>query len=728
MIDRNDILVEKIYLDGFRNCKIRLKGKYKKNCKINIKIDNIDYPLNENIILDKQYVVNKIKNTKNNNFDLYINLPKKSKNVEIYIGKEKIYKKNISFSHRIISKLLGSFQRVISIIKRVPKITIKTLKLMWTRHHFIIPPRMFKQYFNSLKNNLSNKNIDELFYNPLIDNDYRNWLDEQNFKTNTKEFEYQPLISLIIPVYNVSKPLLEECLESILNQSYKNFEICIADDNSTNKETIETLKQYEKKYSQIKVVYRKKNGHISEASNSALKIAKGNFIGLIDNDDVLAKDALYYIVEELNKNKELDMIYTDEDKLDFEGHRCFPHFKSDFALDTLLSSNYICHFTVLRKSLIEELGGFRSEYNGAQDYDLFLRVIDKTRKISHIPKVLYHWRMTKGSTSTSGDAKNYAYEAGKRALEDYFSRNNIQAKVHLIGQPQMYRIEYLYKKEPSISIIIPTKDKSTVLETCLKSIFEKTNYKNYEVIVIDNNSQEEQTFTLLKNYEKTYNNFQYFTYNCEFNYSYLNNEAVKKAKGDYIVLLNNDTEVISENWLHDMVGYASQEHIGCVGAKLLYPNRTIQHAGVVIGVGGIAMHANVSTGENQYGYFGRLVSVYDWSCVTAACLMIKKEKYLNIDGLDEKLKVAYNDVDLNLKLIEKGYYNVVLPSVKLFHYESLSRGNDMREDQIKRFKYETDYMCNKWKEKLLKDKYYNDNLSYNYAFRLDKASEKNDKN
>ena len=568
---------------------------------------------------------------------------------------------------------------------------------------------------------LGSKNIDELFYNPLVDSDYRSWLSEQDENVSYEELKYRPLISLIIPVYNVSIDLLIECLNSILNQSYDNFEICIADDCSTNKETLDVLKKYQEKYDNIKVVYRKKNGHISEASNSAIKLASGDFIGLVDNDDVLHKDALYYVVKELNRDKTLDMIYTDEDKLDFDGNRCFPHFKSDFAIDTFLSSNYICHFTVLRKSIVDKLKGFRSEYNGAQDYDLFLRVIDETRKICHIPKVLYHWRMTKGSTSSSGGNKNYAYEAGKRALENYFERNKINACVHFVGEPQMYRVEYLYDEEPSISIIIPTKDKAEVLDTCLKSIYENTNYSNYEIIVIDNNSIEEKTFDLLDRYKKNQDNFRYFTYKCEFNYSYLNNEAVKKANGDYIVLLNNDTEVISENWLHDMVGYASQEHIGCVGAKLLYPNRTIQHAGVVIGVGGIAMHANVSTGEEQYGYFGRLVSVYNWSCVTAACLMVKKDKYWEVDGLDEKLKVAYNDVDFNLKLLDKSYLNVVLPDVKLFHYESLSRGNDMSEMQIKRFKSETDYMCDKWNFNLLNDRYYNDNLSYGYAFRLDRG-------
>lgn len=723
MLSNKEVKIEKIYIDGFFNSRVRIEGKYLKETNLSLKIDNIAIPLTENIILDKKYVTDKINKITKKNINLYAKIPNKAKKMELFINDKKIIEKNISLFNRFLSKIKIIIIRMLKIIKRIPKIITKTIKLMWTRHKFLIPPRMIKQYIHSFKNNISNKNIDEIFYNPLIDEDYRNWLEEQKEEIEYKKFKYNPLISIIIPVYNVEKELLKECLDSILNQSYKNFEICIADDHSTNEETIETLKEYEKKYKEIKVVYRTKNGHISEASNSALNIATGEFIGLVDNDDILNKDALYYVVKELNENKTLDIIYSDEDKIDFNGKRCFPHFKSDFALDTFLSSNYICHFTVLRKNLIDNLKGFRSEYNGAQDYDLFLRAIEKTNKIHHIPKILYHWRMTKGSTSSNGSNKNYAYEAGKNALIDYFKRNKINAKVHLIGNPQMYKIEYLYEKEPSISIIIPTKDKSETLDNCLKSIYNKTEYNNYEVIVINNNSIEEKTFTLLKKYKKEHKNFKYYDYNCEFNYSYLNNEAVKKSKSDYIVLLNNDTEIISETWLHEMVGYAMQKHVGCVGAKLLYPNRTIQHSGVVIGVGGIAMHANVATGENEYGYFGRLVSVYNWSCVTAACLMIKKDKFLEVNGLDENLKVAYNDVDLNLKLLKKEYLNVVIPQVKLYHHESLSRGNDMREDQIIRFKNETDYMCEKWGDNLLKDKCYNDNLSYEYAFRLDKKKD-----
>ena len=721
--NQKEVIIEDVYLDGVRHCKVRIRGTYLRRCNLNLKIDGANYPLVENIVLDKKYVVKRIQHLKDDVIDLYVVLPKRAHKIGLYIDQKKILEKNVTLFARIWFKISCLVKKTFKVIGRLPKIIIKTLKLMWTRHHFLVPPRMMKQYITSFKNNISNKNIDELFYNPLVDYDYQKWLEENKEDVILEKFSYQPFISIIIPTYNVSRKLLSECLDSILNQSYQNFEICIADDCSSNKETIDTLKEYAKRHKNIRVVYRKKNGHISEATNSAIEIAKGEFIGLVDNYDVLDENALYYMVKELNKNRDLDLIYSDEDKLGFDGKRCFPHFKPDFSIDTLLSSNYICHFTVIRKSVMDDIGGFRSEYNGAQDYDLFLRVVEKTNKIGHISKVLYHWRMTEGSTSSAGEHKNYAYIAGKNALDDYFKRNHIPAKVHLIGQPQMYRVEYLYDKEPFVSIIIPTKDKAKILDTCLQSIYNKTNYKNYEVIVIDNNSCEEETFSLLKSYQEEHDNFKYFTYQCSFNYSYLNNEAVKKACGDYVVLLNNDTEVISGNWLHDMVGYAMQEHIGCVGVKLLYPNRTVQHAGVVIGVGGIAMHANVSTGEDNFGYFGRLVSVYDWSCVTAACFMIKKSKYLEVNGLDENLKVAYNDVDFCLKLLDANYHHVVLPNVKLFHYESLSRGNDMREDQIKRFKEETDYMCDKWKNKLLRDKYYNDNFSYRYAFRLDRKGD-----
>lgn len=716
MFKNDDVLIDKIIIDGKKELNLIFEGKYFKKYKFKVLIDGNKVDISSLDYLDIRHVYDRILNQQQNTFSYFVVIPKNSKNIEIYYNNILVFTKKLDKSFNRKLKMQKFFSR----LKRLPKILFKTLKLMWQRHHFLVPPRLLKQYINSFKNNMSAKNVDELLYNPLVDNDYRKWLEDNNEENKIKKFRYKPKFSIIIPTYNVSNKLLSECLDSVLNQSYTNFEICIADDNSTLKETKDTLKKYEKN-GKIKITYRKKNGHISEASNSALKLATGDYIALLDDDDVLDKNALYYMVEKLNEDKNLDLIYSDEDKLDFEGKRCFPHFKPDFSLDTFLSSNYFCHFTIIRKSIIDEIKGFRSEYNGAQDYDLFLRVVEKTKKIGHVSKILYHWRMTKGSTSSSGDNKNYAYIAGMNALEDYFKRNNIKVEIKLIGNPQMYQVHYLYEKEPKISIIIPTKDKSHILDKCLKSIIEKTNYENYEIIVIDNNSSEKKTFELLENYKKKHTNFEYYRLECEFNYSYINNYAVNKSNGEYVVLLNNDTEVISSDWLKDMVGFAMQSHVGCVGAKLLYPNKTVQHCGVVTGVGGVAMHANVSTGDENYGYFGRLVSVYDWSCVTAACLMVKKEKYNLVNGLDEKLKVAYNDVDLNLKLLDKGYYNVVLPHVKLFHYESLSRGNDMSDSQIQRFTKEINYMCDKWGKKLLNDSFYNTNLSHTYAFRLDKG-------
>lgn len=717
MFKNSYLIVDKSYIDGINCPKLRIEGKKLKKCNFKVLIDNKQYELHVFNVLDKEYVYNRILKENQDKFNYVVNIPKSSKKLELYCNDELIITRNINYFGRIINRILVLTKNFVYRFVRLPKIIYKTLKLMWQRHHFIVPPRLIKQYIQSFSNNIGGKNIDELLYNPLVDSDYQKWLKEQEIQIVYKKFKYNPLISVIIPTYNVSKDLLCECLDSILNQSYSNFEICIADDHSTNQETLDTLKQYEQN-DKVKVVYRVENGHISEASNSALEIATGEYIALVDNDDVLDKDALYHMVDKLNQHK-YDLIYSDEDKLNFNGKRCFPHFKPDYSVDTFLSSNYFCHFTMIKKSIVDELKGFRNEYNGAQDYDLFLRVIDKTNNIGHVSRILYHWRMTEGSTSSKGDNKNYAYIAGKKALEDYLKRNNIKARIHMLGNPQMYRIEYVLDQEPKISIIIPTKDKSDVLKTCIDSIYNKTNYKNYEIIVIDNNSNEDNTFKLLKEYEKK-DNFNSYRLECPFNYSYINNYAVSKSTGEYIVLLNNDTEIISPNWLKEMVGYASQKHVGCVGAKLLYPNRTVQHCGVVTGVGGIAMHANVSTGDDNYGYFGRLVSVYDWSCVTAACLMIKKEKFESIGQLDEDLKVAYNDVDLCLKCIDKGLYNVVLPHVKLFHYESLTRGDDMSPSQKERFTKEINYMCDKWKDKLINDSFYNINLSHTYAFRLDK--------
>lgn len=706
------------------HCKI-----FKKN-HLKLVVDGVEISLLDNEEVGMNYVNKILESNDYIDYKYQALIPKHSKKLSLYeVGdhhEELILTRNVGLFIRVVNRILYGILTIFRKLARVPRTLVKVVQLMWKRHHFLVPPRLWKQYFKSFFGNISDNNIYEHFSDPLEQNRYLEWLYNQGEIDGGKEnFSYKPLISIVVPVYNVDAIILEECIESVLNQSYDNFELCLADDCSSKQETLDCLKKYEKKDKRIKVVYREKNGHISEATNSAIAISHGEFIGLLDNDDLLSSNALYEVVKVLNCDKSLDMIYSDEDKIALNGKRYFPHFKPDFSPDTLLSSNYICHFTVLRKSIVLEIGGFRSEYNGSQDYDLFLRFTEKTDRIYHIPKILYHWRMIEGSTSSDASSKNYAYYAGKRALEDTLKRRKVKGEVHLIGTPQMYEIEYLYSREPKISIIIPTKDKADILKRCLESIYKKTNYQNYEVIVIDNNSHEKSTFRLLEQYKKDYNNFSYYTYQCEFNYSYLNNEAVKRAKGEYVVLLNNDTEVITPDWLHKMVGHASQKHIGCVGVKLLYPTNTVQHCGVVIGCAGVAAHAFVGTGDDNFGYFGRLVSTYNYSAVTAACLMVKKSKYNEVKGLDESLKVAYNDVDFNIKLLEKGYYNVVLPSVKLYHYESISRGYDLNDKNKQRFINEVKYISNKWGKVLLKDRFYNVNLSTYYPFYLDRK-EKND--
>ena len=598
-------------------------------------------------------------------------------------------------------KLFSKFGKLFYLIK-------KSFYFAWHRHHFLIPPKALIKYIKSffvvLKRGNSTSN---LFINQ---NEYIKWFEKNSNEIDHKSFDYNPLISFIVPTYNVSSSLLSECLDSLLNQTYENFEICIADDNSTLEETILTLKKYENN-SKIKVIYRKENGMISKASNSAISMASGEFIVLVDNDDVVEKDALYYFVEQLNINKNLDLIYSDEDKIDYKGRYMEPHFKPDYSPDTFMCVNYICHLTCLRKSIVDELGGFRSEYDGSQDYDLFLRFTERTDNIYHVRKILYHWRQTDTSTSGYLGNKSYAYVAGKRALEDALKRRGIKGTV--IDNPKVstYLVKYENENE-LISIIIPMKDKADITKRCIDSIYSKSTYKNFEIILVDNNSVEKATFDMINEYEKKYDNFKCIRLECEFNYSYINNEAVKETNGDYLLFLNNDTEVLTPDFLEWMLGYSRLDHVGCVGIKLLYPDKLVQHAGVVLGYGGLAGHIYVTASYADNGLFGRLVMPYDYSAVTAACLMIKKSLFDKINGFDEKLKVALNDVDLNLKVLNEGFYNVCLSNVEMIHYESKSRGYEATDEKHNRFLSEQKYLKEKWGEKIFdEDKFFS---KYNF--------------
>lgn len=595
------------------------------------------------------------------------------------------------------------YRHVFSRFEKFIYLSKKAIYFAWYRHHFLIPPRVLIKYIRSFIVALKRGNTSSnLFTNQGA---YLKWLEGHKEDIKVKKFKYEPMYSFIIPTYNVSRKLLSECLDSVLHQSYTNFEVCIADDCSSLKETIDTLHEYEKRDKRVRVTYRDKNGMISEASNTAIKMAKGEYIVLVDNDDVIDENSLYYITDVLNKDKTIDFIYSDEDKIDFKGKYMEPHFKPDYSPDTLMGVNYICHLSCIRKSLVDKVGGFRSKYDGSQDYDLFLRVLDLTDKVYHIERILYHWRQTATSTAGYLGNKSYAYVNGKKAIEDTLKRRGLKGEVLDNPRVSTYLVKY-YHDNPMVSIIIPMKDQWKVSKRCFDSIYNKMKYSNFEIVVIDNGSALKETIDMLNEYKDHHDNFKVKRIECEFNYSYLNNEAVKIAKGEYLLFLNNDTEVIEEDFLDYMVGYASLDHVGCVGIKLLYPEKQVQHAGVVLGFGGVAGHIYVANSYYDNGLFGRLVMPYNYTAVTAACMLVKKSKFLKVNGFDEKLKVALNDVDLNLKMLDKGYYNVCLSNVEMIHYESKSRGYEASKSKHERFLREQEYMKKKWGHVIDRDKYF----------------------
>jgi glycosyltransferase involved in cell wall biosynthesis/Tfp pilus assembly protein PilF len=526
--------------------------------------------------------------------------------------------------------------------------------------------------------------------------------------------EYQPAISIVMPVYNTPQQLLQEAIESVIAQVYPHWELCIADDNSTKPHIKEVLANYAAKDERIKVVYRRKNGHISASSNSALEVATGEFIALLDHDDILAPEALYEIALFLNQHPEADMIYSDEDKLNEQGKRIDPFFKPDWCPDSLLSRMYTCHLGVYRHSLIKQIGGFRVGYEGSQDYDLVLRITEKTDKIFHVPKVLYHWRIHSESTAGNHQAKSYAEQAACKALKDALERRGEKVD-RIVTNPEfpgVYTIRYQIPEAKLVSIIIPTRNLGKVLDRCLKSIFEKSTYPNYEVIVIDNGSDEPETAGIIASWKcREPKRFKCYEYNIPFNYSRINNYAVTKAKGDYLLFLNNDTEVITSDWLEAMVEQAQRSTIGAVGALLLYPDNTIQHAGVIVGLGGVAGHSHKYFAAGHPGYCRQLISTNNYSAVTAACLMCRRDAFEKIEGFEEGLAVAFNDIDFCLKMVSNGYRNVYLPHVVLYHYESKSRGTENTPEKQRRFQQEIETMKQKWQSIIAHDACYNQNLT-----------------
>lgn len=559
---------------------------------------------------------------------------------------------------------------------------------------------------------------------------YPNWLlknetlDRNAMEQKMATFSYQPKISIAMPVYNVEEKWLRLCVDSILNQVYPHWELCMADDASTDPNVKKILTEYQELDERIKVIFREENGHISEATNSALSIATGEFVALLDNDDELSIDAFYEVAKALNENPELDLIYSDEDKIDMEGNRSDPAFKPNWSPDLLLGTNYISHLGVYRRSILEEIKGFRKGYEGSQDYDLVLRFTEKTsaERIKHIPKVLYYWRMLPTSTAVDQSSKGYAFEAGLRSVQDALVRRGLKGHATHGAANGLYDVYYDIEEEALVSIIIPTKDGYKDVKRCVSSIIEKTTYQNYEIIMADNGSTDPKMTELYQEFsEQLPGRFIVESIDIPFNFSTINNLAAKKAKGKYLLFLNNDTEVISENWLTLMVSFGQQERIGCVGAKLLYPNNTIQHAGVILGLGGVAGHGHYGYPHGDLGYFGRLSINVNYSAVTAACLLMKKADFDAVDGFDETFTVAFNDVDLCLKVQALGKNNVWLHEAELYHFESQTRGYDDKGKKKKRFEQEKAMMEAKWGEQIENDPFYNPNLTRdipNFSLRI----------
>lgn len=545
---------------------------------------------------------------------------------------------------------------------------------------------------------------------------YQKWIEKYEPKYDELEkqrettFEYMPKISIVVPMYNTPEKYFKELLESITEQTYENWELCLADGSPEKAEYLEDLIQ--PLGDKIKYKLLSENKGISGNSNEALKLATGDFIALLDHDDIIPKFALYEIVKTINENPDVDFIYTDEDKILEENEkRISPHFKQDYAIDTLRSYNYICHFSIFKKELMDKLGGFNSEFDGSQDYDLILRATEQAKHIVHIPKILYNWRISSTSVASGAAAKPYAYEAAKRAILASIERHGIQgAKVEdsrIIG---LYKVTYPVKGEPKISIIIPNKDHKKDLKRCIKSILKST-YKNYEIIIVENNSKEKNIFKYYKKLEKNPN---IKIEKCEmsiFNYSKLNNYGASKASGEYFVFLNNDTKIITNNWLETIISNCQREEIGAIGAKLIYKNKRIQHAGVVLNLTGTAGHVNWNEKENNPGYFGRIMIQQNVSAVTGALLGVSKKIFEQVNGFDETFPIAYNDVDFCLKIQDIGKLITYNPYIEAYHYESQSRGYEDTEEKQKRLKKEESKLKKKWKKYFdVTDKYYSPNL------------------
>lgn len=540
-------------------------------------------------------------------------------------------------------------------------------------------------------------------------------------KQRHHHFEYSPLISVAVPAYRTPEKFLAQMIDSLLAQTYGNWELCIANGSPEDSAMKKVLEEYTKKDSRIRVSELTENKGIAGNTNAALEMAQGEFVGLLDHDDLLAPNALYEIVRALDEDRNLDAVYTDEDKVTTELDEHFqPHLKPDFNLDLLRSNNYICHFFVVRRSIVQKVGGFCQEFDGAQDHDFIFRCIETAEKVGHIPEILYHWRTHKASTADNPASKMYAFDAGKRAIEAHLKRTGTEGIVSHTPDLGFFRVKYPVQGQPLVSVIIPNKDEKETLKACIDSIREKTEYPNYEIIIVENNSTTDEIFQYYKELSQD-PRIRLLRWKKEFNYSAINNYGVRHANGEYLLFLNNDVTVITPGWIKELLGVCRRPEVGAAGVKLIYPDNTIQHAGCVIGLGGIAGHMFVDMPANRTGYLHKASILQDMSAVTAACMMMKRTAFEEAGGFTEKLSVAFNDVDLCLKVRKNHKLIVYDPYVQLYHMESKTRGAEDNKEKVRRFQEEIEYMRCQWIDILKKgDPYYNKNLSltkWNYSLR-----------
>lgn len=550
--------------------------------------------------------------------------------------------------------------------------------------------------------------------------DYDTWLRimrvsrQELFAQRKTKFSYAPKFSVVVPLYHTPAKFLKDLVRSMMYQSYANWELCLVNASPEDVHLTSLLENWAMRDKRIRVIRLEKNLGIAQNTNAGIEASTGEFIAFLDHDDFLEPDALFCYVDALNKDKTIDVFYSDEDKTDeYAAHYFYPHFKSDFNIDLLHANNYMCHFLAVRKSLVDTVGGLNEKFDGAQDYDFVLRLTENTKKIYHCPRILYHWRCSNQSTAASQGNKMYAIHAGKAALNAHYKRIGWNARAQEGAVDGWYQTKFTLKEEPLVSILIPNKDHTDDLDVCLNSFFERADYQNYEFIIIENNSVLPETFAYYEKIEKEHDNVKVVYWEAGFNYSAINNFGFKFAKGDYIMLLNNDVELITPDIFQSMLGFCMRPEVGIVGAKLLYNDHTVQHAGVLVGAGGLADHVFKGIHEDDPGYMGRAISSQDVSAVTAACLLVKRSVYEEVGGLEEEFQVAFNDVDFCLKVRKAGYLVVYDADVKLFHYESKSRGMEDTTDRFIRFGNEMMLLNSKWDIlSTFVDPYYNPNLSY----------------